>query len=131
MAGGSFLLALAGPVGWSVGGAALIGSGIYLNRRNKKHAEEATEKRVEVEAQTQSLKVAKHKIEKLCNLTKTHVEGCLDDLRRLKSHPSSNARAPYDPNDYRQFSDERKLRLAALINNVRSLGALLNKEVVP
>ena len=131
MAGGSALLALAGPVGWTVGGAALLGSGIYLNRRNKKHAEEATEKRVEVEAQIQSLRVANREIEEIRNLTNTHAEGCLDDLRRLKSHPSSDARAPYDPNDYRQFSEERKLRLAALINNVRSLGALLNKEAVP
>lgn len=144
MAGGSALLALAGPVGWTVGGAALLGSGIYLNRRNKKHAEEATEQRVEVEAQTQSLRATKHEIDKLHDLTKTHAEGCLDDLRYLKSSSSPETQqfvwlrsmtnetfgpTPHAPNDYRQFSEERKLRLAALINNVRSLGALLNKEV--
>ena len=121
MAGGSALLALAGPVGWTVGGAALVGSGIYLNSRNKKHAKEATEKRMEVEAQIRSLKAASRKIAGIQRLAKTHTEGCLDGLRRLKSHA---------PNDYHRFSQEQKLRLAALINHVRSLGALLNKEVV-
>ena len=121
MAGGGGLLALAGPVGWTVGGAALLGSGIYLNSRNKKHAEEATEKRMEVAAQIRSLKAANRKIAGIQRLTKTHTEGCLDGLRRLKSHA---------PNDYQRFNEEQKLRLAALINHVRSLGALLNKEVV-
>ena len=31
MAAGNALLALAGPVGWGVGGAVLVGSGLYLN----------------------------------------------------------------------------------------------------
>ena len=122
MAGGSALLALAGPVGWTVGGAALVGSGIYLNSRNKRHSEEATEKRMEVEAQIRSMKAASRKIAGIQRLAKTHTEGCLDGLRRLKSHA---------PNDYHRFSQEQKLRLAALINHVRSLAALLNKEVVP
>ena len=38
MAAGSTLLALAGPVGWGVSGCVLVGSGLYLNNRNKGHA---------------------------------------------------------------------------------------------
>ena len=120
MAGGSALLMLAGPVGWTVGGVALTGSIIYLSSRNKKQIKEATEKCVEVKAQTQSLQVVNRKIDKLRNLTKTHTEGCLNGLNWLKSHA---------PNDYQWFSEEQKLRLAALVNHARSLGALLNKEV--
>ena len=120
MAGGSALLALAGPVGWTVGGAALLGSGIYLNSRNKRHAREATEKRAEVQAQVLSLKAANREIAGIQRRVKPHAEGCLDELRRLKSHA---------PNDYQRFSQEQKLRLAALVNHARSLGALLNKEV--
>lgn len=144
MAGGSALLALAGPVGWTVGGAALLGSGIYLNRRNKKQAEEATETCVEVKAQIRSMKAADREIKELQRLIKTHSEGCLNELNWLKSHslPKKRrfnwlrsivdklfGRAPYDPNNYQLFSKEQKLRLASLINNARSLGALLNKEI--
>ena len=145
MAGGGALLALAGPVGWTVSGTALLGSVIYLNSRNKKHAEEATEKRMEVAAQIRSLKVASRKIAGIRRLTKRHTEGALNELNWLKNHALPQrrrfnwlrsivdklfGRAPYDPNDYQRFNEEQKLRLAALINHVRSLGALLNKEVV-
>lgn len=144
MAGGSALLALAGPVGWTVGGAALLGSGIYLNSRNKKHAADATEKRMEVDAQSQSLKSAAQEIHEIQRLIKAHSERCLNELNWLKNHglPKRRrfnwlrslvdklfGRAPYDPNDYQRFSEEQKLRLAALVNHARSLGALLNKEV--
>ena len=145
MAGGAALLALAGPVGWTVGGAALVGSGIYLNSRNKRHSEEATEKRMEVEAQIRSLKAAVQEIQELQRIIKAHSEGVLNELNWLQNHALPKRRrfnwlrsmvdklfahAPYDPNDYQRFSQEQKLRLAALINHVRSLGALLNKEVV-
>ncbi len=121
MAGGTALLALTGPVGWAIGGTALVGSGIFLNRRNKKAAEEATRQRVEIESQTLSLQTAYREVQGLEATTKRHVEGCLSTLDWLKM------RAPYD---YQQFDQEQKERLAALINHVRSLGELISKEVV-
>lgn len=143
MAGGSAFLALAGPVGWTIGGAALLGSGIYLYSQNQRQAEEAAERRMEVEAQTRSLQAASREITETRRHTTTVADGCRDDLRWLKEHPPKRrfdrlcsmveklrGRAPCDPNDYRRFSREQKLRLAALINLARSLGALLNKEVV-
>ncbi len=120
MAGGTALLALTGPVGWAIGGTALVGSGIFLNRRNKKAAEEATRQRIAVEGQIRSLQTANHEIQGLEATTKRHIEGCLSALYWLERL------APYD---YQQFDQEQKVRLAALINHVRSLSELLKAEV--
>lgn len=120
MAGGSAFLALAGPVGWTIGGAALLGSGIYCYSQNRRLAEEAAEKRMEVERHIRSLEAANRKIAKIQRNTAKVVEGCEGDLRWLKTAP----------NDYRRFSKEQKQRLGVLINLVRALGALLNKEVM-
>ena len=120
MAGGSSLLALAGPVGWGIGVTALVGSGFYLNSRNKRHASKATEQRVKIEAEVRSLQTASREVEGLHRRTMTHVEGCLAELGWLTGHAGS---------DYQRFSEAQKQRLAALINHIRSLSELLNKEV--
>ena len=120
MAGGSTLLALAGPVGWGVGGAVLVGSGMYLNSRNKKHTREATEERVKIEAEIRALQSAAQEIDGLHRRTVDHSAGCRTALAWLRSAA---------PNDYRAFNDEQKERFAALINHIRSLGELLRAEV--
>ena len=120
MAGGSALLALAGPVGLGIGGVALVGSGLYLNSRNKRYAREATEQRIKVEAEVRSLKTALEEIEGLFERTAEHVKGCLDELTWLRGHAGG---------DYQRFSHGQKQRLAALINHIRALSELLNKEV--
>lgn len=113
MAAGKALLALAGPVGWSVAGVALVGSAAYLRSQNRKRAEEATQKRVEVEAEIRSLKVAKAEIEGLAASVIRHADGCLRDLGWLQKEA---------PRDYEQFGKAEKERLAALVNHIRSLG---------
>lgn len=120
MAAGNALLALAGPVGWTIGGLAIAGSATYLHVRNKQHAEEATRKRIRVEAEIRSLGTANREIEGLGQRTKEHSEGCLAGLDWLTNHA---------PKDYRQFNQEQKERLTALINHIRSLGELLKAEV--
>ena len=120
VAGGSALLALAGPVGLGIGGVALVGSGLYLNSRNKRYAREATEQRIKVEAEVRSLKAALDEIAGLFERTAEHVNGCLEELTWLRGHAGG---------DYQRFSHGQKQRLAALINHIRALSELLNKEV--
>ena len=137
MAAGGALMALTGPVGWTIGGVALAGAGFYLNRRNRQHAREATEQRIGVETATRSLFTVEREIKRLSDLTKRYADGCLNDLNWLvnKGNAKQSGRLRFlrfmrkDPTDYRNFTDEQKQRLAALINNVRSLSALINKEV--
>ena len=120
MVAGKALLALAGPVGWTIGGLSMIGSGIYLNKRNKETAEKATRECVKVEAKVLSFKAANREIKGLQKSTKTHSEGCLGILDWLTNHT---------PRNYLQFDLEQKERLAALINHIRSLSRLLKTEV--
>jgi len=120
MAAGNALLALAGPVGWTVGGLAVAGSGIYLHYRNGELARRATQERLEVEGEIRSLRTANREVTGFATSTRTHIDGTLAVLRWL----GDNA-----PNDYQQFDTGQKERLAVLVNHIRSLGELLRKEV--
>ena len=73
MAAGKALPVLVGPVGWTIGGVALAGSGIYLHCRNGELARRAVRERVEVEAEMRSLRTADGQIEGLGSSTRTHV----------------------------------------------------------
>ncbi len=136
------LLVRAGPVGWAISGAGLVGAGIYINSRNKKVAEEAIWQRLQVEELIDQLQTVCSEIEELEARTRAHVSGCFSELDWLRSYdPKKHRRfrwlrsmveklAQHDPYDYRKFDREQKERLAALINHVRSLSELISKEVV-
>lgn len=120
IAGGKALLALAGPIGWSIGGIGILGGGLYMSSKNKKIAQEINNKRKEIETANSTLKASKTEITELINLTKNHKIGVLNLLKVLKRTT---------PNDYSKFNSEAKIKLGALINHINSLTALLNKKV--
>lgn len=120
MAGGSALLALTGPVGWAIGGVALVGSGLFARSRNKKIAEEANAKCKEIKVHDARMKAATHEVERLIEATEQHVSGVMSLLQALVLRA---------PTDYRSFSAEHKEWLGALVNHIQSLSALLNKKV--
>ncbi|HMT93619.1 hypothetical protein [uncultured Thiothrix sp.] len=120
MAAGNALLAMAGPVGWAIGGAALVGGAFFARSKNKAIAEEANQKRREIEVYTRQFDTARSEVSRLHSLTVTQVDG----MKRLLGVLKSSA-----PSDYRQFTATDKDRLGALVNHVHSLSALLNKKV--
>lgn len=120
MASGSAFLALAGPVGWAIGGTALVGSALFARSKNRKIAEEANAKRKVIEVHNASLKAAGHEITRLIDATKQHVNGVNGLLYQLTQTA---------PKDYRMFSGQQKEWLGALINHIQSLSMLLNKKV--
>jgi len=121
MVAGEALLALAGPIGWAIGGAAIVGGGLLARRKNEKIANEANANRKEIEVLSAQLKAANHEVISLISLTNTHVAGVKEILFKLKNSA---------PTDYLSFSPEYKNELAALINHIQSLSKLLNKKVV-
>ncbi len=121
MAAGEALLALAGPVGWAIGGVAVIGGGLLARSKNEKIANEANDKRKEVEILSAQLKAANHEVGSLIELTKEHVSGTKMILTMLSD---------YAPKNYNEFSPAQKHQLAALKNHIESLSKLLNKKVV-
>jgi hypothetical protein len=120
VAAGEVLLALAGPVGWVIGGAALLGTGLWASNKNARIAEQATQQGEKIEGKTKALKAAQREIKGLMEATRTHAAGIGEQLAWLGGSA---------PTDYRSFSDEQRHHLGALINNVQSLSALLNKKV--
>lgn len=120
MVAGQALLALAGPVGWAIGGTAIVGSFFLLGHNNAEIAKKAYEETVKIKAKTASLKAAKEEITKLLTLTQQHADGVNTRLNFLKIDA---------PNNYQHFSNQQKMELATLINNIQALSKLLNKKV--
>lgn len=120
VAGGKALLALAGPVGWAIGGTALVGAGLFARSKNGKIADQATAARKEQEVHTRQILSANLEIVQILEQTDKHTKGMRDMLAHLKREA---------PTDYNQFNQAMRQCIAALINHVRSLSELLNKKV--
>lgn len=118
MAAGNAILALAGPVGWSIAGAFAIGGGAFAAYKNKKAAEEAHKKVIEVNNKIVTLSPKVTKLEHLIRETEKLKSG-LDITMMVNTYPK----------DYLAFSLEQKQNLAALINNVQAMGKLINERI--
>lgn len=124
MVAGNTLLALAGPVGWAIGGTVIAGSlagKLFVDgHKDSEIAKKANEEIIKIKAKTASLKAAKEEIAKLLTLTQQHADGVISRLNFLKIDA---------PNNYQHFSNQQKLELATLINNIQALSKLLNKKL--
>jgi hypothetical protein len=120
MAAGNALLALAGPVGWAIGGIALTSGALMLRGKNEEIAKKANQEAARIKARTATLKAAKEEIAKLLTLTQQHADGVNTRLNFLKIDA---------PNNYQHFNNEQKIELATLINNIQALSKLLNKKL--
>lgn len=67
--GGQAFLALAGPIGWAIGGAALAGGGIYLNYKNKAIAEKAENSIRAVNKEIERITKIDLQVKELCTVT--------------------------------------------------------------
>lgn len=118
MAAGNAILALAGPVGWTAAAVFAIGGGLLAYNKNKKAAEKATDEAIKVEKKIYNLKVLINGLNALKNKT-IKLKSSLDFALMVNTYPKN----------YIDFSIEQKENLAALINNVRSMGELINERV--
>lgn len=120
MVAGEAFLALAGPVGWAIGGTALVAAGLFARSRNRTIAEDAASETKKIRTHIAALSAAKVEINRLFNLTERHVDGLTGLLIKLKERA---------PENYLEFSIVQKEWLGALLNHVHSLSQLLNKKV--
>lgn len=120
MAAGNAMLALAGPIGWAIGGTALVGSALYARYQNEKIADDALKHARFIEIQNASLKAADQEITSLICLTHEHKRGIESLLRSL---------AEFGETNYQAMTQEQINVLSALKNNVESLSKLIQKKV--
>lgn len=89
-------------------------------RKNVKIAEKAWAEEKEVRANISQINVLLHSVEKTIVLTSDHYEGTRSILEQLTESA---------PKDYRQFDEDQRNKLGALINHINSLSKLINKNV--
>jgi hypothetical protein len=120
MAAGNALLALAGPVGWAIGGAAIVGGGLLTNAKNKKIAAKAENEAIEIEKQIFVFSAINTEIKEIITLTDHQKSGLQKQLDIVKGYRLTN---------YMDFSTTQKFELGSLVNNTLSLSKLLNRKI--
>lgn len=120
VAAGNALLALAGPVGWTIAGASVFaGVALFASnkvRANKQKQEEITSVKKNTEALSETAHVVRSMLEKT------------ERLRRALFSAYCEAMSLYGA-DYRRLSGEDRARLGALVNNAKAAAALLSTMV--
>ena len=120
MAAGNALLALAGPVGWTIAGATLLTSIILFSKNKMKLNKEKNEEIEEVKKNTEKVKELDAEIKKILDSTAL--------LRSNLNTSYSEAMSMYGK-DYMTFSVDQKQLLGSLVNNTKALSVLFDKNV--
>lgn len=120
MAAGEAFLAMAGPVGWAIGGAALIGGGLMANSKNKKIAEKAEQQTREIKKEIDNLNRIDTKVSaeiSVINPLNMGVNTILEKLENLSYR------------DYKLFSEEEKDTLTQLKNSSEALSIRIGVKI--
>lgn len=125
MAAGNAFLALAGPVGWAIGGGTLLTAGLFKSGKNKKIAEDAMKKTAEVKASTKVVSGSIQEIKEMNKLVTLHCESLAEMTSAIKSELEV-----YNF-DFMKMESNQDLvySLGSLVNNACTAGELLNKPV--
>lgn len=125
MAGGSAFLALAGPVGWAIGGTALAGAGLMARGKNKKEAEAAFKKAEELHEQTSIINATNKEIKEMYDLINS-------DNQKLREFTDvvMESTASYNRDMTHIMTNSNLLyQMGTLVNNTKSLAKLLNRTI--
>ena len=120
MAAGNALLAMAGPVGWSIAGATLLTSILLFAKKRTKLNKQKNEEIESVKRNTEQVKEVDADLKEL-----------LDETISIRDGVNGSFTSNLDMygKDYASFSDEQKKSLGALVNNTKALSALLGKVI--
>lgn len=113
-AAGETLLALASPIGWTIGGIALASSGVLLNSKNKEAAEKMEKQIVEIKKETM-------------NVMKIDIKVLFSEKEITEnSHEIENGLEKFlDKKDYNYFTNIEKENLMTLMN----VSEVLSKKI--
>jgi len=150
---GSTFLALAGPIGWTIGGLALIGGALFASAKNKKIAKEAEKNVYKLKEEVANILKTKAEIISTLRLTSEHVLNLasqlniISDMRKKAKRKISIAKKISNfikklfgksmdivvvndiTKNYSYFSKKLKYELGILVNNTLSLSKLVEKKI--
>ena len=117
---GNALLAMAGPIGWTIAGATLLTSILLFTSKKAKLNKQKNE---EIEA-------VKNNTEKVREID-AQIKQLLDETSAIRTGLSSSCTSclPLFGKDYSAFSEEQKKSLGALVNQTKALSALFGKTI--
>jgi hypothetical protein len=120
IASGQALLALAGPIGWSISAGTTIISVVALGNKNKKISTDAIEEAKKVTVAGAQLNETGAVVSNL------HTE---TDLLLSNIKSQSNRAFELQGRNYSSMTEDEQLLLGTLVNNTLSLAEMLNKTV--
>lgn len=117
MLAGKALLALAGPIGWTIGGVGLIGGVLSISGNNKQAAVNAMSNSAKIRGQSVAMAAITIEINKMAELARKNKHGIRVMIDKLNE---------MELTDYLLATQEDKYFLGSFINNVLSATELLN-----
>ena len=120
VAAGNALLAMAGPIGWTIAGASLLTSILLFTKSKAKLNKQKNNEIEAVKRNTEKVKEIDAQIWKIFSETESIRTGLLGSY--------GECLALYGK-DYSCFDDSQKLGLGALVNQTKALSAMLGKTV--
>ncbi len=121
IAGGKALLALAGPVGWTIAGATLLTSILVFTKNKVKLNKEKNE---EIEAVKRNIEIVKEMDGKILEILSQ-----TNEMRTSLNDNYQDCLALFN-GDYSTFTDDDKSKLGAMVNITKALSALYGKQVI-
>jgi uncharacterized membrane-anchored protein YhcB (DUF1043 family) len=120
IAAGNALLALAGPVGWTIAGASVLTSVVIFSSKKAKTNKQKKEEIEKVKTNTKSLKESAFKIKSIYDETA--------NLRKNLHNQYSENISAYDK-DFVDLSEDQQYSLITLVNNTKSLATTLSQNI--
>lgn len=117
MVAGKALLALSGPIGWTIGGVGLIGGALSISGNNKQAAVNAMSSSAEIRGKSVAMAATTIEINKMAELARKNKHGIRVMIDKLSE---------MNLTDYLLATQEEKYFLGSFINNVFSATELLN-----
>ena len=120
VAAGQALLAMAGPIGWTIAGATLLSSILIFTAKKTKLNKQKSE---EIEALKENIEAVRE--------MDAQISVILNETAKIREHISDMAKKamPLYAIDYVTIDDEQKQLLGALVNNTKALSAMFTKTV--
>lgn len=120
MTAGNALLALAGPIGWTIAGATLLSSIVLFA---KKRAKLNKEKNEEIENVKKNIEIVKELDGRIFGILEATT-----DIRNNLNQLYSKCIVIHGE-DYQAFSDEQKMMLGTLVNDTKAFSKLYNESI--
>ena len=120
MAAGSALLAMAGPIGWTIAGATLLTSILLFSSKKAKLNKQKNEEIESVKKNTELLREIDAQIQQILTDTEAIRTGLNESFTQC---------LPIFQKDYTSFTDDQKRQLGALVNQTKALSAMFGKTI--